>query len=154
MPEPHQNSDQSYERVSISPLVSVTLLEHLSSPPVFCEVRFTRSLVLCACFVDFCPLYFSIVLSVLLRLTDSDYPFGIFKLFLPTIIDSSNSVVYFVFHFITVRTVSYIFLFVLWQFELCSIFCFSFYDSSNGVEYFVFHFMTVWTVWYILFFIL
>jgi hypothetical protein len=43
------------ERVSIYTLVSVTLLEHLSSPPVFCEVRFTRSLVLCACFVYICP---------------------------------------------------------------------------------------------------
>ena len=37
----------------------LTLLEHLSSPPVFSGVRVTRSLVLCV----------------------SDYPFGIFKLF-------------------------------------------------------------------------
>ena len=39
-----------------------TLLEHLSSPPGFCEVRVTRSLVLCVCFVDrclsFCPFSF------------------------------------------------------------------------------------------------
>jgi hypothetical protein len=60
-------------------------------------VRATRSLVLCACFVDrclsFCTFSFAIVLSVLrftdfdylfgilsvlLRYTDSDYPFGIF----------------------------------------------------------------------------
>ena len=44
----------SHERVSISLLVSVTLLEHLSSPPVFNEVRVTRSLDLSVCFVDFC----------------------------------------------------------------------------------------------------
>ena len=96
--------------------------------------------------------------------------------------DSSNGVVYCVFHlmtvrtewsilffiFMTVRTVWHIFLFILWQFERCGIFCFSFYDSLNGVVYFVFHFynssnvvayfsfyfMTVRTVWYILFFIL
>ena len=30
----------------------LTLLEHLSSSPVFGEVRVTRSLVLCVCFVD------------------------------------------------------------------------------------------------------
>jgi hypothetical protein len=68
-----------------------TLPEHLSSPPVFSGVRVTRSLVLCVCFVDRCLsfLYFffllSIVLSVLLRYTDSDCSFGIFKLFLLTI---------------------------------------------------------------------
>jgi hypothetical protein len=80
--------------------------EHLSSPPVFSGVRVTRSLVLYVCFVVvvvvwefyvrltywgfFCRslfvlLYFfllAIVLSVLLRYTDSDCPFGIFKLFL------------------------------------------------------------------------
>jgi len=57
--------------------------EHVSS-----GVRVTRSLVLCVCFVDrclsFCLFVFcflAIVLSVLLRYTDSDYPFGIFKLF-------------------------------------------------------------------------
>ena len=63
-----------------------TLSEHLSSPPVFCAVCVTRPLVLFICFVDgclyFCTFSFAIVLSVLLRYTDSDYPFGIFKLFL------------------------------------------------------------------------
>ena len=62
-----------------------TLSEYLSSLPVFSWVRVTRSLVLCVCFVDRCLSFFSfflaIVLSVL-RFTDSDYPFGIFKLFL------------------------------------------------------------------------
>ena len=47
--------------------------------PVFSGVRVTRSLVLWVCFVLF---LLAIVLSVLLRFTDSDYPFGIFKLFL------------------------------------------------------------------------
>ena len=57
----------------------------LSSPPVFSGVRVTLSLVLCVCFVDrslfFCPFSFG-ELSVLCRSMDSDYPFGIFKLFL------------------------------------------------------------------------
>ena len=61
----------------------LTLPEHLSSPPVFSGVRVTRFLVLYVCFV--CPFelfLFDIVLSVLFRYTDSDHPFGIFKLFL------------------------------------------------------------------------
>ena len=53
--------------------------------PGFSGFRVTRSLVLYACFVDLvCPFVLFllvIVLSVLLRYTDSDYPFGIFKLF-------------------------------------------------------------------------
>jgi hypothetical protein len=40
----------------------LTLPEHLSSPSVFSEVRATRSLVLCICFLDrclsICPFYF------------------------------------------------------------------------------------------------
>jgi hypothetical protein len=35
-----------------------TLLEHLSSPPVFSGARVTRSLVLCVCFVDRCLCFF------------------------------------------------------------------------------------------------
>ena len=66
------------------------LPQHLSSLPIlpqhlsFSGVRVTRSLDLCVCFVDRSLVLFllSIVLSVLLRYTDSDYPFGIFKLFL------------------------------------------------------------------------
>jgi hypothetical protein len=46
-------------------------------PPVFSGVRVSRSLVLCVCFVDrclfFCTFLLTIVLSVLLRFTDSDY---------------------------------------------------------------------------------
>ena len=68
------------------PLVEQELLtipENLSSPPVFSGVRVTRSLVLYVCFVDrclsFCTFLLAIVLSVLLRYTDSHCPFGIFK---------------------------------------------------------------------------
>ena len=54
------------------------LPEHLSSPPVFSEVRVTRSLVWYVCFVDrclsFCTFHLAIVLSVL-RYTDADCPF-------------------------------------------------------------------------------
>jgi hypothetical protein len=60
-----------------------TLPEHLRSPPDFSGVRVTRSLVLYACFVDrslsFVLFLLDIVLSILLRYTDSDYPFGILK---------------------------------------------------------------------------
>ena len=70
----------------------LTLLEHLSSPPVFSGVRVTRSLVLYICFVDRClsfvPFLLAIVLSVLLQYTDSDSPFGIFHLFLLSLMES------------------------------------------------------------------
>ena len=62
-----------------------TFLEHLSSSPIICVVRVVRSLVFCVVFcrslfvlVSFFPL--TIVLSVL-RITNSDYTFDIFKLF-------------------------------------------------------------------------
>ena len=56
------------------------------SLPVLSGVRVTRSLVLCvmfcrSLFVLFVPFLLAMVLSVLLRFTDSDNPFGIFKLF-------------------------------------------------------------------------
>jgi hypothetical protein len=63
----------------------LTFPEYMSSPPVFSGVCVTRSLVLYVRFVDrclsFCTFSFVIVLSVRLLFTDSDYPFGIFKLF-------------------------------------------------------------------------
>jgi len=59
-------------------------LEYLSSSPVFSGVRFTRYLALCV-LVSFFLL--ATMLSVLLRFTDSDYPLGIFKLFLSRIGD-------------------------------------------------------------------
>jgi hypothetical protein len=91
-----------YER-SLTHQELCTLPEHLSSSPAFSVVRVTRSLVLCVdrfspisfghCLV--CPSIYgfwlppfgiftllAIVLSVR-RFTDSEYPFGIFKLFLP-----------------------------------------------------------------------
>ena len=65
-----------------------TLPEHLSSPPFFSEVRVTRSLVLYVYLLivvsPFVLFLLDIVLSALLRYTDSDYRFGIFKLFLET----------------------------------------------------------------------
>ena len=91
------------QRVPLVEQELITLPGHLSSPLNFSGVRVTRSLVLCVCFVDrclsFCPFSFGhcvvcsssiyrfwlplwyllvIVLSVLLRYTDSDYLFGIF----------------------------------------------------------------------------
>jgi hypothetical protein len=55
----------------------LTLPDHLSSPLVFSWVRVTRSSVLCVYFVDrclsFCTFSLAIVLSLLLRYTDSDY---------------------------------------------------------------------------------
>jgi hypothetical protein len=69
----------------------LTLPEHMCSPPVFSEVRVTRSLVLYVCFVNrfffgaFVLFPLGIVLSVLLRYTEFDCPFGIFKLFLITL---------------------------------------------------------------------
>ena len=57
--------------------------DHLSSPPVFSGVRVSRSLVVCAmfCISLVVPILLGIVLSVF-RFTVSDYPLGIFKLFL------------------------------------------------------------------------
>jgi len=59
----------------------------VSSPPVFSGVRVVQSLVFCVVFCRslFVLLYFfhlAIVLYVLHRFMDSDYPFDIFRLFL------------------------------------------------------------------------
>ena len=54
--------------------------------PGFSGVRVTRSFVLSVClYVDLCPFVLfllTIVLSFPFRFMDSNYPFGIFKLFL------------------------------------------------------------------------
>jgi hypothetical protein len=50
----------------------LTIPEHLSSSPVFSVVRVTQPLVLCVTFISLFVLL-AIVLSVLLRFTDSDY---------------------------------------------------------------------------------
>ena len=59
--------------------------EHPSSPPGFSVVCATRTLVLCVCLGDrclsFCPFSVSHCVVCPALLTDSDYPFGIFKLF-------------------------------------------------------------------------
>jgi len=52
----------------------LTLPEHLSSSPVFSGVRITQSLVLCVMFCRSLFVLLAIVLSVLLRFTDYDYP--------------------------------------------------------------------------------
>ena len=71
----------------------LTLPEQQSSPLGFSGVRVIRYLVLCVCFVDrylsFVLVLLAIVLSVLLRYTDYDYPFCIFKLFLISMLEWS-----------------------------------------------------------------
>jgi len=73
-------------------------------------VRVTRSLVLCVCFVDRCLsfclfvfLFLAIVLSVLLRYTDSDYPFGIFKLFFKDLISNYSYCIQMYYLFCNIR---------------------------------------------------
>ena len=68
-----------------------TLPEHLTSSPVLSGVRVIRSLFLCVCFFRSLFVLLAIVLYVLLRYTDSDYPFGIFKLFLLKILDTAQT---------------------------------------------------------------
>jgi hypothetical protein len=60
----------------------LTLPEHMSSPPVFSGVHVTQSSVYMYVVCPFVLFLLAIMLSVLLWYTDSDYPFGIFKLFL------------------------------------------------------------------------
>jgi hypothetical protein len=65
----------------------LTLVEHLSSPPVFSGVRVTRSLVLCVCFVDRCLSFSTFSFGHCVFCSSSIYgfwlpPFGIFKFFL------------------------------------------------------------------------
>ena len=64
----------------------LTLLERPSSPRRFVGLVMLDLQFSVLCFVDrclvFCPFHLAIVLSVLLRVTNSDYPFGIVKLFL------------------------------------------------------------------------
>ena len=68
----------------------LTLPDHIRSPPVFSGVRITRYLVLYFVVCPFVLFLLAIVLSVLLRFTDSDDPFGIFKLFLSHNVVSST----------------------------------------------------------------
>ena len=72
-------------RVSLVDRGILILPEHPSSPPDFSGIRVTRSLVyMYVLLIVVCPFVLfllAIVLSVLLRYTDSDFSFGIFKLF-------------------------------------------------------------------------
>ena len=83
------------------PLMKQELLvlpKHLSSPKVFSGVPVARSFVFCVATLVFCRLFvcpFYFVLSVA-QFTDSDYPFGIFKLFLAQLIQ----------HWLTTREVA------------------------------------------------
>jgi len=73
-------------RVPLEEQELLTLPEHVSSPPVFSGVRVTQSLVLCVCLVDrclsFCTFSFGHCVVCSSSIYDSDYPIGIFKLFL------------------------------------------------------------------------
>jgi hypothetical protein len=70
----------------------LNLPKHLSSLPRLDGFRVTQFLVLCVmfCSLSFDP-FFVWPLSVLIRYTNSDYPFGIFKLFLNDILNIQNS---------------------------------------------------------------
>jgi len=66
-------------RVSLLENELLTIPDHLGLPPVLIGVRGARSMVIC---VLFCRTFFVLfVLSVLLWITDSHYPFVIFNLF-------------------------------------------------------------------------
>jgi hypothetical protein len=75
-------------QINTTDVTSGAEIAHPSGAPEFTQVfsgdRVTQSLVLWVCFVDrclsFCT-FFAFMLSVLLRYTESDCPFDIFKLF-------------------------------------------------------------------------
>ena len=73
-------------RVSLMEQELLTLSDHFSSLSFFSGVRVTRSLVLYVCFVDrylsFCTFSFGHCVFCSSLIYDSDYSFGIFKLFL------------------------------------------------------------------------
>ena len=77
-------------RVSLVEQELLTTSEHMISPPVFSWFRVTWSLVLYLCFVhrcsSFCTFSFDHCVVCSFSIYDSDYPFGIFKLFLLLII--------------------------------------------------------------------
>jgi hypothetical protein len=78
----HRIDTKLTQRVSLVEQELLTLPVHLSSPPIFSGVRVTRSLVLCVCFVDRCLSFCAFSFGHCVVCSDSDYPFGIFKLFL------------------------------------------------------------------------
>ena len=71
-------------RVSLVEQELLTLLVDLSSPPVFSGVRVARSLglcMVCRSLLVLFVLFLLAIVSVLFQFADSDYPFGVFKLF-------------------------------------------------------------------------
>ena len=77
-----ETNNTFYREVSLLEQKVLILLEHLRSPTVSNGARAVQSLVFCVVFCRslFVLFLLAIVLSVLLRCTTSDYPFGIFKL--------------------------------------------------------------------------
>ena len=64
----------------------LTLLEHLSSPPLFGEVRVTRSLVLRVCFVDRCLTFCTFFLGHCVVFSSSIYRFWLPLWYLQTLL--------------------------------------------------------------------
>ena len=73
-------------RVSLVDQELLTLPEHLSSPPVFSEVRVTRSLVLYVCFVDRCLSFCTFSFGHCVVCSSSIYGF-----WLPVLVPSNSS---------------------------------------------------------------
>jgi hypothetical protein len=72
----------------------LTLPVDPSSFPAYRGVRVTRSLIVCVSFVDrcfsFCTFSVGHCVVCLSSIYDSDYPFGIFKLFLDIVTQKRN----------------------------------------------------------------
>ena len=78
-------SQMTKDMLHLSQTLPGSFPEHLSSPQVLCGVCVTWwwSLVLCVCFGDHCLSFCTFSFGhCVVCCTDSDYPFGIFKLFL------------------------------------------------------------------------
>jgi len=69
----------------------LTLLGHLSSPPVFSGARFTRSLVECVCFVDRCLSFCLISLGHCVVCPSSIYAFWLPLWYLQTLLITENN---------------------------------------------------------------
>ena len=73
-------------RVSLVEQELPTLPEHLSSPPVFSGVRFTRSLVLYICFVDRCLSFYTFSFGHYVVCSSSIYGFWLRLWYLQTLL--------------------------------------------------------------------
>ena len=65
----------------------LTLLEHLSSPPVFIRVLVTRSLVLYVCFVDLCLYFYTFSFGHCIVCSSSIYGFWLPLWYLQTLLN-------------------------------------------------------------------